>query len=305
MEDLYCNECKIYTSIVYDHCAGNTICSHCGLVLKPPSIDNQTFQTQNSNSVGSCSNPLVSNNPPTSGTIDGTSAFVQRKKPMARELKEDSKFSKVFKTMDEIADRLGLVDTIKDCAKEIYKKANEGKIIMKHWKNHKATKVACLYLASQEEGLPRTLKEILTVADGTNVKDIHKVIQMLKGHLEVGRKAIRAKDIARRYCSTLGLNNYVTKAVQEILQKTEEFDIRRNYTSILASVIYMATQLSGNKINLSEIAKVCDVSEGTLKKTFKDLCPLSSVLIPSWYANAEERERVLPVMKFNMFHQFM
>ncbi|CAL0318733.1 unnamed protein product [Lupinus luteus] len=298
MEDLYCSECKIYTSIVYDHCAGDTICSQCGLVLKLPSIDNQTLlQTHNSKSVGSCTNPLVSSaSLQTCGTIDG-SAFVQWKKPMAREVKEDNKFSKVFKTMDEMADRLGLVDTIKDCAKEIYKKANEGKIILKYWKNHKATKVACLYLASQEEGLPRTLKEILTVADGTNVKDIHKVIQMLKGHLEVGRKTIRAKDIARRYCSTLGLNNYVIKAVQEILHKTEEFDIRRNYTSILASAIYMATQLSEKKINPSEIAKVCEVSEGTLKKTYKDIYPLSSVLIPSWYANAEDTKKVPPVLK--------
>ncbi|KAE9605048.1 putative transcription factor TFIIB [Lupinus albus] len=261
MEDQYCSECKTYTSIVYDHCAGDTICSQCGLVLQPSSIgNNQTFQTHNSNSVGCCTNPLVSSgslqtfldNPPTTGTTIEGSAFVQWKKPiMAREL--DYQFSKVFKTMDEMADKLGLVETIKDCAKEIYKKAHEGKIIVKYWKNHKATKVACLYLASQEVDLPRTLKEILTVADGTNVKDIHKVIQMLKNHLEVGRKTIRAKDIARRYCSTLGLNNHVTKAVQEILQKTEEFDIRRNYTSILASVIYMATQLSDNKINLSGI----------------------------------------------------
>ncbi len=39
MGDSYCPECKRATEVVFDHSAGDTVCSECGLVLEAHSID--------------------------------------------------------------------------------------------------------------------------------------------------------------------------------------------------------------------------------------------------------------------------
>lgn len=39
MADSYCADCKRLTEVVFDHSAGDTICSECGLVLEAYSVD--------------------------------------------------------------------------------------------------------------------------------------------------------------------------------------------------------------------------------------------------------------------------
>uniref|UniRef100_A0A2N9EW33 TFIIB-type domain-containing protein n=1 Tax=Fagus sylvatica TaxID=28930 RepID=A0A2N9EW33_FAGSY len=39
MSDAYCSDCKRQTEVVFDHSAGDTVCSECGLVLESHSID--------------------------------------------------------------------------------------------------------------------------------------------------------------------------------------------------------------------------------------------------------------------------
>ncbi|KAJ0866615.1 putative transcription factor TFIIB, Zinc finger, TFIIB-type [Helianthus annuus] len=37
--DAYCSDCRKSTKMVFDHSAGDTVCSECGLVLESHSID--------------------------------------------------------------------------------------------------------------------------------------------------------------------------------------------------------------------------------------------------------------------------
>jgi transcription initiation factor TFIIB len=67
MEDSYCPDCKRLTEIVFDHSAGDTICSECGLILEAHSVDEtsewRTFSNESSdhdpNRVGGPLNPLL------------------------------------------------------------------------------------------------------------------------------------------------------------------------------------------------------------------------------------------------------
>ncbi|CAN1124691.1 Transcription initiation factor IIB-2 [Linum perenne] len=52
MSDAYCSDCKRQTEVVFDHSAGDTVCSECGLVLESHSIDDP-------NRVGGPTNPLM------------------------------------------------------------------------------------------------------------------------------------------------------------------------------------------------------------------------------------------------------
>ncbi|KAG6526308.1 hypothetical protein ZIOFF_016291 [Zingiber officinale] len=67
MGDAYCSDCKKSTEVVFDHSAGDTVCSECGLVLEAHSIDEtsewRTFANESGDNdpvrVGGPSNPLL------------------------------------------------------------------------------------------------------------------------------------------------------------------------------------------------------------------------------------------------------
>ena len=67
MGDAYCPDCKRGTEVVFDHSAGDTVCSECGLVLEAHSIDVtsewRTFANESADNdpvrVGGPTNPLL------------------------------------------------------------------------------------------------------------------------------------------------------------------------------------------------------------------------------------------------------
>ncbi|GMY15722.1 transcription initiation factor IIB-2-like [Fagus crenata] len=179
----------------------------------------------------------------------------------------------------------GIVDS--DRASEIYKKVEDQKPLK--GRNQEAIVAACLYIACRQEDKPRTVKgkghifQICSVVNGVTTKEIGRAKEFIIKHLEVEMGTIHAGDYMRRFCSNLGMSNQEVKAAQEIVQKSEEVDIRRSPISVAAAVIYIITQLSNEKRALKDISLATRVAEGTIKNSYKDLYPHLSRLIPSWF----------------------
>ncbi|KAL7202564.1 hypothetical protein ACSBR1_034101 [Camellia fascicularis] len=305
MGDLYCPECKRGTEVVFDHSAGDTVCSECGLVLESHSIDEtsewRTFANESGDNdpvrVGGPTNPLLADgglstviSKPNGSTGDFLSSSLGRWQN--RGSNPDRSLIQAFKAIATMSDRLGLVATIKDRANEIYKKVEDQKPL--RGRNQDAILAACLYIACRQEDKPRTVKEICSVANGATKKEIGRAKEFIVKQLEVemGQSmemgTIHAGDFLRRFCSHLGMTNQAVKAAQEAVQKSEELDIRRSPISIAAAVIYIITQLSDDKKLLKDISLATGVAEGTIRNSYKDLYPYASRLIPSWYANEED-----------------
>ncbi|KAK4759444.1 hypothetical protein SAY87_022575 [Trapa incisa] len=305
MTDAFCSDCKKYTEVVFDHSAGDTVCSECGLVLESHSIDEtsewRTFANESNDNdpvrVGGPSNPLL--------TDGGLSTVIAKPNGTTGEFlttslgrwqnrgsNPDRGLILAFKTIATMSDRLGLVATIKDRANEIYKKVEDQK--SSRGRNQDALLAACLYIACRQEDKPRTVKEICSVANGATKKEIGRAKEYIVKQLglengqSVEMGAIHAADFMRRFCSNVGMNNQAVKAAQEAVQKSEEFDIRRSPISIAAAVIYIITQLSDDKKPLRDISLATGVAEGTIRNSYKDLYPHISKIIPSWYAKEED-----------------
>ncbi|KNA07997.1 hypothetical protein SOVF_166500 [Spinacia oleracea] len=305
MGDAFCSDCKKHTEVVFDHSAGDTVCSECGLVLESHSIDEtsewRTFANESNDNdpvrVGGPTNPLLSDgglstviSKPNGTTGDYLSSSLGRWQN--RGSNPDRGLILAFKTIATMADRLGLVSTIKDRASEIYKKVEDQK--SSRGRNQDAILAACLYIACRQEDKPRTVKEICSVANGATKKEIGRAKEYIVKQLEVemgqavDMGTIHAGDFLRRFCSNLGMNNQAMKAAQEAVQKSEEIDIRRSPISIAAAVIYIITQLSEEKKPLRDISLATGVAEGTIRNAYKDLYPHISKIIPIWYAKEED-----------------
>ncbi|XP_040991832.1 transcription initiation factor IIB [Juglans microcarpa x Juglans regia] len=305
MTDLFCPDCKRATEVVFDHSAGDTVCSECGLVLEAHSIDEtsewRTFANESGDNdpvrVGGPSNPLLADgglstviSRPNGASGDFFSSSLGRWQN--RGSNPDRSLIQAFKAIATMSDRLGLVATIKDRANEIYKKVEDQKPL--RGRNQDAILAACLYIACRQEDKPRTVKEICSVANGATKKEIGRAKEYIVKQLEVemGQSmemgTIHAGDFLRRFCSHLGMNNQAVKAAQEAVQESEELDIRRSPISVAAAVIYIITQLSDDKKLLKDISVATGVAEGTIRNSYKDLYPYATRLIPSWYAKEED-----------------
>ncbi|KAK2966738.1 hypothetical protein RJ640_001062 [Escallonia rubra] len=243
MADAYCSDCKRNTEVVFDHSAGDTVCSECGLVLESHSIDEtsewRTFANESGDNdpvrVGGPTNPLLTDgglstviSKPNGVTSDFLSSSLGRWQN--RGSNPDRSLILAFKTIATMSDRLGLVATIKDRANEIYKKVEDQK--SSRGRNQDAILAACLYIACRQEDKPRTVKEICSVANGATKKEIGRAKEYIVKQLElemgqsVEMGTIHAGDFMRRFCSNLGMTNQAVKAAQEAVHKSEEFDIR-------------------------------------------------------------------------------
>ncbi|GMH18701.1 hypothetical protein Nepgr_020542 [Nepenthes gracilis] len=281
----FCTDCKRSTEVVFDHSAGDTVCSECGLVLESHSID-ETSEWRTFANESNDNDPVR----PNGTTGDFLSSSLGRWQN--RGSNPDRSLLLAFKTIATMADRLGLVSTIKDRANEIYKKVEDQK--SSRGRNQDAILAACLYIACRQEDKPRTVKEICSVANGASKKEIGRAKEYIVKQLEVemGQSVemgtIHAGDFLRRFCSNLGMNNQAVKAAQEAVQRSEEIDIRRSPISIAAAVIYIITQLSEEKKPLRDISIATGVAEGTIRNAYKDLYPHISKIIPNWYAKEED-----------------
>ncbi|MCL7033518.1 hypothetical protein MKW94_030310 [Papaver nudicaule] len=185
----------------------------------------------------------------------------------------------VFDVIRGMSDSLGLAETIKDLASEIYKKTEDAK--SGKGGNKDATIAACLYVACEKLKNPRRIKEFRFVANGLSEKRIGRANKHTK-HIsndseEESRDegvGVNAGDFLRRFCSHLGMSN-----------QTAELDIRRSPVTVAATVIYMITQFSGDPKQIQEVSAVTGVAEVTLKKSYKEICPYASRLVPAWFAS--------------------
>ncbi|KAK8672687.1 hypothetical protein V6N13_111051 [Hibiscus sabdariffa] len=274
-----CSSCQTDTETVVDHKAGHELCSRCGLVLEINLFD-ETPEGQNSS--GSVENPVCQ----TQHSSKASSSF---RPSDQKTVKNPSK--KGFDQITVMGDALGLTAEIKDRACEIYSEVD----IMKTCRGRSINSIAaaCLFIACKEIGSSRTLNEISAVADGVSKKNINRTSEAIKKQLEVESWVLHPRELIRRFCSKLGLENRAIRAVQEAAERAQDIDIRRSPKSVLAAIIYMVIQLcQRDPVPVRDIAVVLEVTEVTIKKSFKDISAYASRVIPEWYAGEEDVNKI-------------
>ncbi|KAM3411513.1 hypothetical protein ACQJBY_003275 [Aegilops geniculata] len=305
-ERLYCPECPRATEVVLDHGTGDTICTECALVLDAHYIDEgsewRNFaddgggEDRDPSRVGASSDPFLAaklstvidcTNKPKKSSATGvaTKAPPRMSVPDAGAASENTLVDG-FRGISDMADRLGLVATIRDLAKETFKKLDEAKGCPRGRKRD-SVYAACLYIACRNLGMPRTYKELASVTAGgvAAKKDVGKMtthIKKLLGEedgqvMDIG--VVSASDYLRRFCSRLALGNQEVRDAQEAVRRVEHgLDVRRNPESVAAAIIYMVVQRAGAGRSVKDVSVATGVAEGTIKEVHKDLTPHAQML---------------------------
>ncbi|KAK1922703.1 putative transcription initiation factor iib [Papiliotrema laurentii] len=311
---LLCPRCREDPpNLVEEYSKGDIVCGSCGMVLGDRIVDTRsewrTFAGDENGDdpsrVGDAVNPLLAESFETTissiNDRNGQARDLQRAAARQQGNKENNALNNVFKKIAEIGEKLQVNRNVVQSAQWAYKIAEDKKYVRgKGSKDTDAAIAACIILGCRRFKVDRSLLEVAQFT-GIEKKKIGKMLLALgpvinrelgdKNPMAVASKGEQStRSLIARYINYLGLDNDVNKAAQYIAERAgdQEGVVGRSPVSIAAGVLYFAVLLYDRaddleKASAKEIAKIANVSDGTIKHVCKLIAAkISAVIKPEW-----------------------
>jgi transcription initiation factor TFIIB len=187
-----------------------------------------------------------------------------------------------FEHVQNISSSLGIGESISYRAKEIYKAIVE----LPEFKTRERIVVAstAVFFACRQSSVDRTIKEVCkhSGADSKQVgrmigkvklaPTIRPLLQRTKGQ---GMSAAHPSQLMNRFCGQLTLDELFKTEASEVAMRLEKLGLLdgRNPATRAAVCIYILSESKDPSSRRSEkdICTVANISEGTLRKAYKDI----------------------------------
>lgn len=295
-QQLSCSDCGETENIIEDFRNGTNVCGRCGCVLSDRLIDEgsewRSFGDSNRadpSRVGSASNVFLESEQLDTmisagqGANSYTLSKIQLKSYMRgpeRALKNGLNLISAF------CERAFICKTIINRAQHIFKSVEAKKLLK--GKNLEGAVGACIYIACKLEDASRTFKEI-SVITGVQKREIGRCYKLIAKDIDT-KGTVPCTDIVARFCSDLSFNLRIQKIATEIAKNVHEAGILtgRSPDSVAAAVIYLITSMFPDlREAQKDIQHVTNVTDVTIKNTYKDMLGYLDEIIPKEYSNKE------------------
>ncbi|KAF2761432.1 transcription initiation factor IIB [Pseudovirgaria hyperparasitica] len=324
---LICKECReVPPNLVEEFASGDTVCGSCGLVLTQHLVDTRsewrTFSNDDQGNddpsrVGDAANPLLhgSQLQTSIGFGDGSRAARDLNRAQGKSTldKTNKSLMAAYKQIGTLCDFYHMGSHIADTAKHLYKMTEDARLFK--GKSTDAVIAGCIFIACRQNKAPRTFREIYALTKvskreiGRTFKTLEKFLQVNKntsnevtaGGLVVGAAKIHAnestkpEELARRYCNQLRLSDEIGAITHDLCIRTNDqgYIAGRSPLSVAAACIYMVSFLMGKGKTPKDISNVVNVSDGTIRTSYKLLLPHKDALIdPKWIARGGDMKRL-------------
>jgi len=290
---LICPDCRDPNpNIVEEFSSGDLVCGTCGLVLGDRVVDTRsewrTFANDEGDDpsrVGAASDPLLEGIEQLDTVISsrdggtGMARELQRASSRSAAGRSERNLLTAFRDISNMCDQFSLPKTISDIAKQLYKRAEEEKLL--RGKSLNAVIAACIFIACRQAHVPRTFKEIchLTRVPKKTIGQCYKTIEQA---FNLGQK-VQDKDdnlvtpgtepesLLIRYCNYLGLPPNFQRVCADVIGLAREHGIGagRSPVSIAGGAIYFVCHLLGQPKSSRDISNAAGTSEGTVKLVYR------------------------------------
>ncbi|ORD97165.1 TF2B [Hepatospora eriocheir] len=286
-----CPDCGETKDIIEDYKNGYNVCAKCGCVLKDRVIDEgiewRNFSDgskPNKSRVGSSENPFIENTQlDTMIATNAVGAYNLSKIQSKSYMKSGGKnYKSGMNLITAHCEQHNLSQAVQDRALYVFKIVEDKKLVK--GKNVEGVIAACIYIACKQEGCPRTFKEI-SVVTSIPKREVGKCYKMIFRDVD-GVKLFETADIIPRFCSELSLNGKIQSVASEIAKNVCNLEILtgRSPDSIAGAVILLVLHLFPEKLSAQrKIVNVANVTETTIKNTYRDLIPHLKDILPSEY----------------------
>jgi len=182
----------------------------------------------------------------------------------------DRNLSLAFSELDTLKDKLVLPDAVFQKAAYIYRKAQARGLT--RGRSIPSVLTAAVYIACREAGISKTLKDIVA-ASNMRRKSISKTYRKLLVELDYKVPVFDPMKCIARVANNANLSektkHQALYIMNEVAQK--EISVGKDPMGLAATVLYVSSLKTGEKVTQKEIAKSAGVTEVTLRNRFKDL----------------------------------
>ena len=283
---LLCSECN--GPIIIDNYRGETLCEACGLIHSEKACETANFgktmySTQDVNRRSHYGDPqsLFTFGIGLSTFIDAKGLFDSNFKRIIRTdywFKSDN-YHKITRLaildFKRISSNLKIPLSIVGHGLHLYRKAHKLRLIQ--GRDSISFVCSCLYYACRKHELPITLTDIVKETD-VKIKRIKNAYRVLYRTFNLKVKPLTPQHFVSRYANELGLGLPIEKEVSKVIsQLPYSFINGQNPKKICAGVIYIICKLNNQKRLQRDIAKVCDVSEASVRDAYKKIIKLVKI----------------------------
>ena len=284
-----CPECGS-SDLVHDYDKGETICAHCGLVIKEQEMDKGpewrafTLEEKMQRSrIGTPENISV----PDKGLSTTIRPWelkknlpastraqmwrLRKRQIRARvNLTEEQNLARAMAKLTRLSNKLDIPKQVKEEAAFIYRKALKKKLI--RGRSTVAMVTASLYVACRLKGIPRSLNEI-SKASLVKKKDVASCYRLLLRKLSLKMPIATPLIYIPKIAEKSGISGTTERLALRIFHQAQKKPLitGKSPRGLAAAVLYIACQNSGEKKTQKEISKAAGITEVTLRNICRQL----------------------------------
>ncbi len=247
------------TETHYDHVSGETLCAACGTVLeeRSPSTTPPKKLFFNKENLGPGITHLLHDQGV--GTIR-TGRFSSP---------EEKLLTRLLSEIAWISDKLGLTKSVAEKAGELGRRAIAQNLFRRV---RRASAAAVVYIASNQQGLCKTLEEVASASD-VPLTMLGKEVSKLVFGLKIRLKPLDCEVLITRFGKILELEQEIVDEACRLYRdrRISRVLMGRKPSAVSAAIMYLACRNKGHRIPLSKVAESCRVSVLTLRKTIASI----------------------------------
>jgi len=291
-----CPECG--GTLQSDSERGETVCSECGLVVEEDEIDpgpewrafDAKEKDQKSRVGAPTTNMMHDKGLSTNiGWQDkdayGNSLSSRQREKMQRLRTWNERFrtrdskernlKQALGEIDRMASALGLPENVRETASVIYRRALDEDLLP--GRSIEGVATASLYAAARQAGVPRSLDEFTRVSRVERM-ELTRTYRYIVRELHLEIEPADPASYVPRFASDLNLPEEVTNRARELLTEAREGGVLsgKSPVGLAAAAIYAAALLCNERVTQSEISKVANISEVTIRNRYKELLEADS-----------------------------
>jgi transcription initiation factor TFIIB len=279
------NKCKFCksTNLVFDPSSSEKICSSCGAVLDIEYLSDQNTHVEGRDSMsalvqpdGGLSTLISAYNVDANGiVIQGTQLSTLKRIRKWNKISASNRgyhrnLNNAFAILIRIKEKLSVSEPIIEKAAYYYRKVLDINIIK--GRSIKEFVVACVYAACRELCVPRTMEEIVRVANADKVFS-GKCYRLLVIELKIHLPAVDLSSYLSRISNNAKISEKTSRRAVEMMCKMRDYPISygKDPSAISVAILYGACLLEGEKISQGQLAAAGQMSIVTLRKRYLDV----------------------------------
>ncbi|KAH9169011.1 cyclin-like protein [Lactarius sanguifluus] len=271
-------------------------CGGCELVLGDRVVDTQSEWRTIENDQGDDTSRAIAADPLMEGMeqLDTIIGFKDGRAATCSQSRRSQRHLSAIRDISSWCDRFSLPKTISDITKQLYKRANEEKLLRR--KPPDAVIAACIFVACRQARVPRTFSEICSLTHvskkllGRCYKALERGFNLTPRSTAARSGVAEPEDLLVRYCNHLDIPPHVQAICKDIIAAVREHGIAdgRNPVSIAGGAIYFACVLLGVSKTMKDISMVAGVCEKTIKIMYCLYCTNRQKLVKKeWVAEGK------------------